>query len=192
VMRLTLDASAPLSAVAAIVAEGRAEGEGGFVLRVPFPRREYASAEELQTSLRAARLVPRGTLLVLNESERGMVRQGVARRRAADVTQLMAQMAEMQPADAMGVGASYEELLELGETMGEASVGLTRAELSQLQVRQLDEQPEDEQRCSICCCEFVQGDRLLSLQCGHDYHPECIGTWLRSKRNCPMCKREVL
>jgi hypothetical protein len=108
----------------------------------------------------------------------------------------MAQMAEMQGPEEMANGAmdteSYEALLQLGESMGEAEVGLSREELSKLRVRRLEADPEEEQRCSICCCEFVAGDTLMSLQCGHDYHPECIGTWLRSKRNCPMCKQAVV
>jgi len=111
----------------------------------------------------------------------------------------MAQMAEMQPPDAMETdGAasafddSYEGLMQLGEQLGDAEAGLSGDELTRLGIRRLDEAPADEARCSICCCEFVKGDKLLSLRCGHDYHPECIGTWLRSKRTCPMCKRDVL
>ena len=96
VLRLTLDATEPLASVAAIVAEGRSEQDGPFSLRVPFPRREYASQEALQTTLQAAKLVPRGTLLVVNEGDRGVVRQAQPRRRVGDgVQQLMAQMAQV-------------------------------------------------------------------------------------------------
>ncbi|KAL3923484.1 MAG: hypothetical protein SGPRY_004203 [Prymnesium sp.] len=187
VLRLQLDANETLATVASLVAQGRSEEEGSFVLRVPFPRREYATPEELQTSLRAAQLVPRGTLLVLNENDRGRVRLAAPRRRHADGWQQM-MSAEMQSSDEIGDGAmdaeSFEDLLQLGETLGEASVGLSRAELHQLQVRQLDDEPTDEQ--------FVKGDRVLSLKCSHDFHPECIGTWLRSKRTCPLCKQDVM
>ena len=48
--------------------------------------------------------------------------------------------------------------------MGDAEVGLTAAEMSRLRLRELTEPPVDDQRCSICYCEFVQGDKLLSLQ----------------------------
>ena len=54
VMRLTLRAADPLSLVAEAVGAQRPADAGPFVLRVPFPRREYATPEELQTSIREA------------------------------------------------------------------------------------------------------------------------------------------
>ena len=55
VLRLTLRAADPLSMIASAVEAQRPEGAGPFVLRVPFPSREYASAEDLSsTSVRDA------------------------------------------------------------------------------------------------------------------------------------------
>ena len=51
VLRLTLRAADPLSMIASAVEAQRPEGAGPFVLRVPFPSREYASVEELSTSV---------------------------------------------------------------------------------------------------------------------------------------------
>jgi uncharacterized protein YwbE len=50
VLRLTLRAADPLSMIASAVEAQRPEGAGPFVLRVPFPSREYASVEELSTT----------------------------------------------------------------------------------------------------------------------------------------------
>ena len=61
--------------------------------------------------------------------------------------------------------------------------------LRKLSVRTLDAPPEAEPSCCICFCGFVAGDQLLTLRCGHEYHPECITTWLMAKRTCPMCKQ---
>ena len=59
VLRLTLRAADPLSLIASAVESQRPEDAGPFVLRVPFPSREYASAEELaSTSVRAAPGLP--------------------------------------------------------------------------------------------------------------------------------------
>ena len=60
------------------------------------------------------------------------------------------------------------------------------------QVRTLEEAPDDEARCCICCCEFVAGDRLMTLHCTHEYHLECIGTWLRNKSTCPLCNQPAI
>ena len=74
----------------------------------------------------------------------------------------------------------------------------------------------DASPCCICCCEFVAGDHLMALGCGHEFHHECVSRrlraptltltltltltptlarcvsrWLRAKRVCPMCKAAV-
>jgi hypothetical protein len=46
--------------------------------------------------------------------------------------------------------------------------------------------------CSVCICEFEDGDELRTLQCGHVYHKECIDQWLSTlSTQCPMCKQDV-
>ena len=32
----------------------------------------------------------------------------------------------------------------------------------------------------------------MVLHCKHEFHPECIGTWLRAKRTCPICKQSAV
>ena len=84
----------------------------------------------------------------------------------------------------------YEELLALEESMGHVAAGLSAEELQRLSVRSLERQPSAEHpRCCICCCDYVEGDRVMKLACGHEYHLECISTWLRAKKICPMCKQ---
>ena len=89
--------------------------------------------------------------------------------------------------------ASYEALMQLEETLGGAvSTGLQPADLARLHLTTLTEVPPDEQRCCICCCEYIVGDRMLSLACKHNFHPECIGPWLARKTSCPLCKQPAL
>ena len=46
--------------------------------------------------------------------------------------------------------------------------------------------------CSVCLGELTAGERLKELPCGHVYHAECIGQWLRRQRVCPLCKADAL
>jgi hypothetical protein len=39
--------------------------------------------------------------------------------------------------------------------------------------------------CSICLDNFVIG---AALTCGHRFHGECVGRWLRRSRTCPVCR----
>lgn len=44
--------------------------------------------------------------------------------------------------------------------------------------------------CSICY-EAIPAVELKTLGCNHPFHTACINTWLRRKRNCPLCRRTV-
>jgi len=50
---------------------------------------------------------------------------------------------------------------------------------------------EVEMQCSICCSEF-EGKGRATLDCGHDFHLQCITGWLSQKggRTCPLCRAE--
>ncbi|EPQ28375.1 uncharacterized protein PFL1_04202 [Pseudozyma flocculosa PF-1] len=46
--------------------------------------------------------------------------------------------------------------------------------------------------CAICLCDFVDGDRVRVLPCGHIFHRQEIDDWLvRVKKLCPICKRDI-
>lgn len=36
--------------------------------------------------------------------------------------------------------------------------------------------------------EYVTGDDVGALDCGHDFHTNCIKQWLKQKNICPICK----
>ncbi|KAM3340914.1 RING-H2 finger protein ATL51-like [Capsicum galapagoense] len=49
-----------------------------------------------------------------------------------------------------------------------------------------------EDMCSICLCEFMEGDEIRVLcQCMHIFHVPCIDVWLHSHRNCPLCRADA-
>ncbi|MCD7464048.1 hypothetical protein HAX54_051967 [Datura stramonium] len=46
--------------------------------------------------------------------------------------------------------------------------------------------------CAICQSEFKHEEDIGALQCGHEYHIDCIKQWLLRKKDCPMCRASVL
>ncbi|KAK3195814.1 hypothetical protein Dsin_027124 [Dipteronia sinensis] len=40
--------------------------------------------------------------------------------------------------------------------------------------------------------EYGDGDDLGTLDCGHDFHRDCIKQWLMQKNLCPKCKKTAL
>ncbi|MFS7980417.1 putative transcription factor C2H2 family [Helianthus anomalus] len=100
---------------------------------------------------------------------------------------------------------SYEELLALGEQIGSAGSGLsddfillhleTRAFVSS----KSSSEPEDEtsadqelNSCVICQTNYDDEEQIGVLDCGHEYHVECVKKWLVVKNTCPICKSTAL
>jgi hypothetical protein len=54
-----------------------------------------------------------------------------------------------------------------------------------------DAQPTEEDYCVICL-DLLAGEATEIQPCSHrQYHLDCLATWLRSVRLCPLCKTEV-
>ncbi|KAA8531684.1 hypothetical protein F0562_006599 [Nyssa sinensis] len=53
------------------------------------------------------------------------------------------------------------------------------------------EEPEEDQ-CGICQDEYLDGQELGKLDCGHDFHFDCIKQWVLQKNSCPICKMTAL
>ncbi|KAA0059006.1 hypothetical protein IC582_016642 [Cucumis melo] len=103
---------------------------------------------------------------------------------------------------------SYEELLALGERIGNVSTGLTEESIkTQLKTRSyiasttvvnLEEEEEgsnldqDVDYCIICQDHYQNLEKVGTLDCGHEYHASCLKKWLLVKNVCPICKSEAL
>ncbi|GMH13822.1 hypothetical protein Nepgr_015663 [Nepenthes gracilis] len=92
---------------------------------------------------------------------------------------------------------SYEELLALEERIGNVCTGLSE-ETVLSRMKQLkyisptrDAQTELEP-CCICREEYIDGEDIGTLDCGHDFHTDCIKQWLAQKNLCPICKTTAL
>ncbi|MCL7038066.1 hypothetical protein MKW94_006206 [Papaver nudicaule] len=95
---------------------------------------------------------------------------------------------------------SYEELLDLGESIGYVSTGLREDEITRclnktkhsiLDALQSHLLTDMNWKCSICQEEYEADDELGKLNCGHNYHICCIKQWLLQKNACPVCKVAV-
>ncbi|XP_047324672.1 RING-H2 finger protein ATL40-like [Impatiens glandulifera] len=52
---------------------------------------------------------------------------------------------------------------------------------------------QQENHCSICCFDFEEGDRVVTLpSCNHRFHDGCIRKWFENQTNCPMCRFEFM
>ncbi|KAJ7944437.1 E3 ubiquitin-protein ligase MBR2-like [Quillaja saponaria] len=92
---------------------------------------------------------------------------------------------------------SYEELLSLEEQIGNVCIGVSEKSVMTLLRRQkyesitVETQAIDEP-CCICQEEYVDGEDLGNLDCGHNFHFSCIKQWLVLKNTCPICKMTAL
>ncbi|TYH11906.1 hypothetical protein ES288_A06G023200v1 [Gossypium darwinii] len=87
---------------------------------------------------------------------------------------------------------SYEELLALEERIGNVNTGLSEEMISNLlKRRKYSSVPETQletEPCCVCQEEYNDGEDLGTLECGHDFHADCIKQWLMHKNLCPICK----
>ncbi|KAG2690208.1 hypothetical protein I3760_09G176900 [Carya illinoinensis] len=91
---------------------------------------------------------------------------------------------------------SYEDLLALGERIGNVSTGLSEDLISKCLIETIycsSDQTQEEETCVICLEEYRDRDGVGTLKaCGHDYHVSCIKKWLSMKNLCPVCKGSAL
>ena len=50
-----------------------------------------------------------------------------------------------------------------------------------------------EEECTICCSTLKESDVLvIPASCQHKYHSDCIIKWLKTRAECPMCRRVLI
>eukprot|EP01084_Bolivina_argentea_P189110 325326_1 len=53
-------------------------------------------------------------------------------------------------------------------------------------------QSNNHRNCTVCLEKFKSTETLKILPCHHEFHPECIDTWLQEKLTCPSCRSSLL
>ncbi|XP_020590679.1 E3 ubiquitin ligase BIG BROTHER-like isoform X2 [Phalaenopsis equestris] len=91
---------------------------------------------------------------------------------------------------------TYEELLDLGESVGSQSRGLSQERISSLPVTKykcsfFSRKKKQNERCVICQMDYKRRDRQMTLPCKHVYHSGCVSRWLNINKACPVCSAEV-
>ncbi|KAL3843913.1 hypothetical protein ACJIZ3_001316 [Penstemon smallii] len=91
---------------------------------------------------------------------------------------------------------SYEELLALEERIGDVNTGLSEENIKVSMNRRnyaakIDVSAKLEP-CCICQEDYIIGDDMGILDCGHEFHTSCIKQWLILKNLCPICKTTAL
>lgn len=90
---------------------------------------------------------------------------------------------------------TYEELLELGEQIGQVKdKGLKPEEIAKLSVQTISKKADIPavERCCICLEEFQLLEVIRPLTCSHTYHKSCIDKALGIKNECPICRRPAI
>ena len=58
-------------------------------------------------------------------------------------------------------------------------------------VKEKEKSFENNNKCSICLCEFEIGEEKSTLPCLHYFHFNCIEKWIKRKQYCPICKYQL-
>jgi hypothetical protein len=91
---------------------------------------------------------------------------------------------------------SYEELVALGERIGDVSTGVSEDVMPNCLVDKIycsTHQKNQEEKCAICLEEYEGGEEIGEVKnCGHEFHGGCIKKWLLMKNVCPICKTAAL
>lgn len=46
-------------------------------------------------------------------------------------------------------------------------------------------------KCAICLDNFIAGEKVILLDCGHYNHTACIKRWLTTRNTCPQCRSVI-
>ncbi|GJM86727.1 hypothetical protein PR202_ga02615 [Eleusine coracana subsp. coracana] len=70
--------------------------------------------------------------------------------------------------------------------------GLSAQEVAELPCHELSKEG-DGGECAVCLDALRAGDPCTALpRCGHVFHADCVGSWLRKSRRCPVCRADVV
>ncbi|MFQ6666367.1 hypothetical protein Gotur_032736 [Gossypium turneri] len=67
----------------------------------------------------------------------------------------------------------------------------SRSSIEGLERVKWDSMTKREDECAICLEEFVEGEEVAWMPCGHGYHDGCIVKWLETNHICPLCRYEM-
>ncbi|KMZ56707.1 hypothetical protein ZOSMA_92G00720 [Zostera marina] len=51
---------------------------------------------------------------------------------------------------------------------------------------------QENSSCSICQEQILKTETIVVLDCGHDYHFDCLKQWLLIQNKCPNCRAKAI
>jgi len=80
--------------------------------------------------------------------------------------------------------------------MGDGQAGATENDIRNLPVKrynshEMQDAEGDRTTCVVCMADFEEGEELRVLPCSHEFHTQCVDRWLKVKRDCPLCRRDI-
>jgi len=80
--------------------------------------------------------------------------------------------------------------------MGDGQAGASENDIQNLPVKRYDpsemqDAEGDRTTCVVCMQDFEEGEQLRVLPCSHEFHTQCVDRWLKVKKDCPLCRRDI-
>ena len=50
---------------------------------------------------------------------------------------------------------------------------------------------DNTEKCTICLCEYEEGEDVRRLPCMHLFHVSCVDQWLTTAKFCPLCRVDI-
>ncbi|OMO93941.1 Zinc finger, RING-type [Corchorus olitorius] len=91
--------------------------------------------------------------------------------------------------DDIGIGRAMEESALEFERRRYGMVPATESSIKRMLKNVVNvEQGKD---CMVCLEELKVGSYVSQMPCSHDFHGDCIETWLKQSHYCPICRFEM-
>lgn len=59
-------------------------------------------------------------------------------------------------------------------------------------VENTENKEKEDPSCSICLIPFDENNVISTLRCNHFFHTECLNEWIGKKKNCPLCRTNII
>jgi hypothetical protein len=67
-----------------------------------------------------------------------------------------------------------------------------RLEISVTKMSEQAQEEKEEDCCSVCKEDYVNGDEVVTTGCKHLFHACCLATWVKTKKTCPNCREPIV
>ncbi|OAO96544.1 hypothetical protein AXX17_AT4G00090 [Arabidopsis thaliana] len=86
---------------------------------------------------------------------------------------------------------TYEQLLQLCNNMGYENSGVKASNIDRClrNTKPSEFQSLADKICCICQDGFQKRAGVGKLNCGHNFHVNCVKPWILTKKQCPVCQK---